>query len=277
MQKMAIVLSVAALMSAGALARTYRTDKTGDQQGNLASSNHSFSNPPPAAETARLNAAFVPSTKAEQNARQLFREGKLAEAEVECRRAIAIAPLFNGKPFDGTALPLLGDILLAQGHNHDALECYLRIVTSSVPDDPQKPKPNLNAALAYCRLGNFEMAKKYAPDQVLINLTDNKSLADWPGTSDIHALEASLLMVRGFDLASSAQHLEALSYLEPASKLAPKNWLIARAMGNVLCDLKRYKEAASYFLRAEQQGGKIAYEEHQLAHPEKYLSVPAKR
>lgn len=209
----------------------------------------------PPAVVKQMNAAAVPRTKARQQARQLLREGQLEKAEVECRRAMALAPLINGQPWYGDELPLLGDILLAQGDNYGALEYYLGMKTSSKTDDPEHPRPNLNAALAYCRLGNFKMAKKYCPDQVLVNLTDDKSLADWPGTSDLRSLEASVLMVRGFNAASSAQHIEALSYLEPASKLAPKNWLIAYAMSQTLRDLKRPEEAALHYKRAVQYGG----------------------
>ena len=227
-------------------------------------------NPEPDAIRERLDAAMVPYGEAVKLARELFFERKFEDAEVECRRALALAPIINGKPWYGAELPLLGDILLARGSNHDALEAYLRVTTSSKPDDPEHPRPNLGAALAYCRLGNFEMAKKYCPQH-----DSPKWREVW--SNDIRGLEASLLFARASDEDSMENSRGAILYLEPAAKLAPKNWLIARAMGDVLCDLKRYKEAASYFLRAEQQGGKIAYEEHQLAHPEKYLSVPAKR
>ncbi len=202
----------------------------------------------------RLTAYLALGNNAMKHARQLLRVGDLEAAEVECRRAMSLAPIFNGKPSYGDELPLLGDILLAQGRNYDALECYLRVVTSSKSDDPEHPRPNLNAALAYCRLSNLKMAKKYCPDQAIAKLAP-KRWADWPGTSDLRSLEASLLMSHGFNLASSAQHIEALSYLGAASKLAPKNWLIADATAEQLDDLNRRDEAVSYYKLAIQYGG----------------------
>ena len=71
----------------------------------------------------RLAAARVPSSEARKRARELFYNGQLEEAEVECRRAIALLPISNGKPEDLGEPSLLGEILVEQGRNQEAIEC----------------------------------------------------------------------------------------------------------------------------------------------------------
>lgn len=228
----------------------------------------------PKRATDRLTAELNRSSAAENRARQLLQSGKLEEAETECRRAMALSPALNGKPWYRDTLQLLGEIKLAQGNTQEALSHF-----AEAGQGLQSPMLKLNTALALCRQGDLQSAKQICPDAEIAKYlkVEIAQREDWPGTGDPRSLEATILLVKGLDASYSVQLEEALLHLKAASKLAPKNWIIARVMGNVLLRLKRYKEAASYLLRAEQYGGKISYREHQLAHPEKYLGVPAKR
>ncbi len=263
MKKLPVVLVIASLAAAVAVATT-RTDgnepSTSATEGRSMHSNQPQGQKPPAEAQAvsknsipkdvrkQMEMAMAPYNKAQMAAHRLMREGKVKQAEVECRRAIALAPQVNGKPWDDVEVQLLGDILLEEGRNQEALECYLRRVTSSKPDDPKYPQPNLGAALAYCRLGNFELAKRYYP---LAN--SPKWRKSFPGGD--HAFEASLLYSRAGEEDSTANSRGALSYLKQAEKLAPTNWLIAYRISRSLLYLNRPAESDRYYKRAVRFGG----------------------
>jgi len=215
-----------------------------------------FRNPMRREVREHLNVLMTRSRQAEKHARQLLRGGNFAEAEVECRRAMALSPIINGKPWYGNTPQLLGEINLAQGNNQEALVSFLeaRVSTHSLMLD-------LNTALAYCRLGNFGMAKKHYPSQTIVNLTDGKSLAEWPQGDDLRSLEASILLAQGLDAASSADATGALPYLRAAGKLAPQNWFIAEQTAYALDYLNRRDDAVPYYRRAIELGGdKVSYE-----------------
>jgi len=218
-----------------------------------------FTTPTQEETDSALDRAFAPSGEATRQARKLFEEGDLVRAEYWCRRALTLVPFISGKPWYGEELPLLGDILMAQGRPEDALECYLNEVANQrlhgalKPDDPDHPTRNLNIALAYCRLGNLKMAKKYFPDSFIITEIGSEAWKEYPGNGDIRALEASLLFIRGGQ--ESSFPLRRLSYFEAAAKLAPKNVMIASQIGDRLYDLNRYEEAIAAYRRAMELGG----------------------
>lgn len=241
-------------------------------------------NPLSQEDKAILDAAFARPRVPRDNARRLFRQGKLKAAEAECRRAMALAPLINGQPAYIGELTLLGDILLTQGRNREALKCYLGVRTSSIPDNPQKPRPNLNAALAYCRMGNFAMAKKYYPPQTLSSWFSAGIPPVSQATTNIRAMEASILLLRGFDLKSCADDEGALPYLQAANKLSPHNWRIIYAIADSLHHLKRREEAIPYYrMLIRLRGAKTDYdvrmrvEMYDLAKKRKQLVGQAQR
>ena len=250
MQKLPVAIALASLVVAAAVTKMVaKTPQPETFQGVTA-------NPIPPEITKQMDAALVPYGEAVKKATELLNQGKFVEAEAECRRALTLVLLINGKPWYGEEVPLLGDILLAQGRNQEALDCYLRIVTSSVPDNPEHPHSNIGAALAYCRLGNFKMAKRYFP---------RNDSPEWHKVwrGGIEAFEASLLYSRAGEESSHSNYRMALFYLKQAEKLAPPNtkWFLADMIGDAMYDLHRYDDAVTYYRRAMELGGaKVSYE-----------------
>jgi tetratricopeptide (TPR) repeat protein len=276
MQKLPIAIALASLMTITTVAAAQQNEKpAGGTPSEQAAVDHSspasqpqqsppkipiLSKQPEDIEFAKvLHRAFQPSDEARAQADKLFEEGDLVRAEFWCRRALTLLPLFKGKPWYGSEVPLLGDILMAQGRPEEALECYLRDVAnqeldgSTKPADPDHPRPNLNVALACCRLGDLEMAKKYFPDAVIAERVSPEWLKESPDIGDLRTREASLLWIRGNQ--ESSFPLKRLRYFEAAAKLAPKNWMIAREIGDRLYDLNRYEKAIAAYRRAMELGG----------------------
>ena len=202
-----------------------------------------------------IEAAFVPTNEAAKNARKLFLAGKLIEAEAECRRAVFISPTTaNGKPCNTRALQLFGEMCLLQKRNKEALESFLACYHNT-----RSTELDLDVALAYCRLGNYDMAMQWYSDQVLLQ---NYGITpqDLPGTLNLRSLEASVLLARGGQASGHAAYQEALIYFEAAGKLAPHNGLIASMTGEMLSNMGRHTpEYAPYFRLAAQYGhGRVA-------------------
>ena len=175
-----------------------------------------------------MNALFVPTDDAEKNARKLFLSGKLIEAEAECRRAVFISPTVNGKPWNTGALQLLGEICLLQKRNQGGFG----VVPRNAYHNTRSTELDLDVALAYCRLGNYDMAMLWYSDQVLLGNVITPQ--DLPGTLNLRSLEASVLLARGGQASGHAAYQEALIYFETAGKLAPHNGLIASMTGEML-------------------------------------------
>lgn len=277
MQKLSIAVALASLVATTAVAKTQQNEKpVGGTPSAPAAVDCQSPVPPPQPQqpptrpltgyrnrspefNEALNKADEPRAEAVRQARKLFDKGDLVGAETWCRRALTLTPLVSGKPWHHEEVPMLGDILMIQGRYEEALECYLSIVADQrrrgnlEPDDPDHPTPNIGAALAYCRLGDFEMAKKYFPAAVVDADTASEEMKEYPGSGDIRALEASLLFIRGSQEGSFSP--QALRHFEAAEKLAPDNWMIVNRIGYVLYDLKRYEEAIAYYRREMQLGG----------------------
>ncbi|MES2461722.1 MAG: tetratricopeptide repeat protein [Armatimonadota bacterium] len=202
----------------------------------------------------RMNNSFVVTREMTESAQQLYRKGDFVAAEVECRRALATSPKFNGKPMNTAALQLLGNIYLQQRRNQEALECF-------TPNQKitQSTSLNLDTALAYVRLGDYAMSKRHYSDRAALQYMSRTSVEDLPGTGDRKSLEASILFARGVDAAMESRDEDAIRNYVAAHNLAPKNALISYQHGISLVYLKRHSEALIHFARAATFGkGRIA-------------------
>lgn len=229
------------------------------------------SRPLPVPLLERLKERVALSKEAQGRARQLLKEGRFTQAEEECRRALALVPKRHDKPLDVNPLPLLCEILLAQGRSQEALDCL-----SEGDHDAMSPRVrSLTVALAYCRLCNFEMARNiYLADDPL-RFTVGVQVEDLPGTDDPRALEASILLARGVRASIANDPEGALADYQAAGKLAPDNWVITERIGYFLHRLDRHDEAAPYLKRALQHGGdKVSEDTKRLATGEDLRAAP---
>jgi tetratricopeptide (TPR) repeat protein len=188
------------------------------------------------------------SKEAEERAGQLLRRGELAQAEEECRRALSISPKLHGNPYRGSTRALLGEILLAQGRNSEALDCFLQGEHHVIPQWTTV----LSTALAYCRLRDLEMSRKLYED--IQKHTVNSQEEDLPGTGGPRTLEASILLARATQAYLQHDYEGALLDLNAAGELAPQNWVIVEQTAQVLDRLDRPDEAMPYYRRAVQLG-----------------------
>ncbi len=207
---------------------------------------------------ARGEALMAPGTRLSKEARTLLRQGKLEQAEQKCRQAQAF---FRSTPAPYEADFLyedLGDIQLAKGEYRKALESYA--IARRYSADAELP---LHTALCYIRLGDFKKAKQLCPDNRLVDAAYlDAARADYlPRTDNLQSLEATLLLVLGMREFMAQEAKTALSYLEPAGKLAPKSWFIAELTGRALDDLNRRDEAVlSYKLAVQLGGDKVSHQ-----------------
>lgn len=202
-----------------------------------------------------------PSMDAERRARQLFHEGKLREAEIECRKAVNVAPTFLTRyagrvSLNGSAAILLGEILLQRGKNKEALDVFL----SRMPHHAGAEVNNY-VVITYCRLGKYREARSHygQPLPSRWSQRHRPDPRDLPNLNSLSALEASALMDRGIDLAGSVNLEEALRCFQAAQHLAPKNPVIALLMArtylsqaalyhldNAAKRLEQYRIASAY-------------------------------
>lgn len=264
---MPFVLSVAVVATAGLIAVQGQTKKTKTRPS--AAVQH---RPLGAARQLRSNFALTRSPEGRrqaaaegeqaaqlhQKARTLLKEGKLEEAEQAWREEVAF-----WQAHDTTSAgtdQLLGDIQLAQGKYKEALATYAIVLRSS--DNPQI---FLGIAQCYLRLGDLEKSREAlqeSPDEGLRKLADDplpEDLKDMPGTHDLKAMEATLMMVLA--ASTSDGYEEELKYLQAAEKLSPENWFIADRIGQTLDRLNQYDKAVVYYRRSMQLGGdKVSYD-----------------
>ena len=196
-----------------------------------------------------------------KEAAELWRAGDLDAAEGKCRKALQffrtyIANLPKNLPGDATYLlgepkTILANIQLAKGQYKAALEGYREVTEnfSMVHTSSSEYDIFLNVALCYIRLGDYEKAKKFYSDEILLR-DSNFSKEDLPGTDNPRALEASILLACG----TLANAEGALANYESAIKLAPRNGVLAYRQAMLLMRLKRYDEALPMFARAVRFG-----------------------
>lgn len=187
-------------------------------------------------------ALLAPSRQLEKEAKRLYASGDLSGAEQSCQQSLSAAPIIDGRqqkmPF---VQRLLGRIHLRQGRNQDALKAF-QSCYSSIPDAGQ----NLDIAIAYARMGDYEHARKFYSDQAILQyrLTDEPlKPEDLPGTSNLKSLEASALLARGVDAFFEHRQDEALDDFMVSERLAPDNALVAYYCAQTLLEKGRGVEA----------------------------------
>lgn len=203
---------------------------------------------PPEVE-AQEAARLVPGTQMMQQARSLMRAGDLSGAERVCLEAVDV---FQGTPSVASAQQLLGEIYLAGGQNEKALRSF-----HAGNQYTQNPTLSLDVALAYCRLGNYEQARRFYSDQAILQYhVAGKDInpQDLPGTDSPQSLEASILLARGIDAFFEARKDDALADFATAAHLGEENPLIHYYNGMALLHQGRYAEAAPHFQAAASSG-----------------------
>ena len=185
-------------------------------------------NKPPEYMLREAEARAKPSEDARMRAQRLFQAGDIAGAEAECRKSLELAPKVSGAPMNPVATELMGEICLRQGKNREALNWFLGHAVHAAGGIV-----NINVAIAYCRLGDYQKAKLCYSDgriQSDWKVWGGLSPQDLPGTATLATLEASALLTKGTDLRSEGRYNEAVPNLLAAQRLAPKNPLIAWAL-----------------------------------------------
>ena len=187
-------------------------------------------------------ALFSQAQQLEKEAKRLYASGDLAGAEQTCTQAVKAAPVIGGQqqqmPYTQR---LLGRIYLRQGRNQDALRAF-QSCYRSIPDAGQ----NLDIAIAYARMGDYEHARNYYSDQAILQyrLTDEPlKPEDLPGTGNLKSLEASALLGRGVDAFFEHRQDDALDDFLAAERIAPDNALIAYYCAQTLLEKGRGAEA----------------------------------
>ena len=209
------------------------------------------------ADFSAFQARFAQSTYHTGEARKLFREGRLAEAERECQASLDAAPLYRGKKdhFPFVAV-LLGQIYLKEGNYPQAIRWL-----SGGAKTTMVTSLNLDLAMAYLKNGQFEQAKQCYSDQDILKYRSEAGYlirSDLPGTDTPENLEATILLARGQDAFSEACDNDALVDFLVAAQKAPHNALIALKCSNVLTEQKRFAESAA-FLKTVSRYGRPAF------------------
>ncbi len=219
--------------------------------------------PPDPQFSAAERALYAEAYQHEKEAHDLFVSGDLPGAEQAANASLAAAPIINGRQAKMPLVrQLLGKIYLAEGRNQDALNAF-QSCYHNIADAGQ----NLDIAIAYARLGNYEQAKHFYSNRAITQyrLSQEPLLPEGlPGTADLKHLEASALLARGIDAFFSGQKQEAFNDLEAAGRLAPANGLIPYYQGMALLHMNRRSEILPYFARAATFGhGEVATEAQQ--------------
>lgn len=217
-------------------------------RGTDSSSTFDFSRPGDPQRQAAERALLAPSRRLEKEAKRLYASGDLSGAEQSCQQSLSAAPVIDGRqqkmPF---VQRLLGRIYLKQGRNQDALKAF-QSCYSSIPDVGQ----NLDIAIAYARLGDYEYARRFYSDQAILQyrLTDEPlKPEDLPRVSNLKSLEASAVLARGVDAFFEHRQDEALDDFMTSERLAPDNALVAYYCAQTLLEKGRGAEAASRLKR----------------------------
>ena len=207
---------------------------------------------------AEEDAASAEYREHEKQARTLYASGNLNGAENECLRSLASAPIVGGQR---QALPLvqrlLGRVYLRQGRNQDALKAF-QSCYRSIPDAGQ----NLDIAIAYARLGDYQHARRFYSDRAITEyrISDEPlKPEDMPGTNNLKSLESSALLARGIDEFFEERQDEALDDFMAAERLAPDNALIAYYCGETLLEKGRTAEAIPRLRRTSTSAHANAY------------------
>jgi tetratricopeptide (TPR) repeat protein len=225
-----VIVTVVATATAAVLWATQGSPVS--QRGNdSASKRNPLHNPVPDAMRQEMAERAKPSEDARLRARRLLDAGDVSGAEVECRKSLTLAPTVSGMPINPEAVALMGDICLRQRKNWEALKWFLSYARHAVGGTA-----NLNVAIAYCRLGDYQNAKQFYSDAVIRKGWEDAgglSPQDLPGTANVAGLEASALLNRGASLMAEVRRDEALADFLAAEHLVPGNPFIEYSISRV--------------------------------------------
>jgi len=216
---------------------------------NLGNPQISFAVPSDPQVLAKEREIYAPSEAFRKQAQEQYAFSDLAGAEASCFQALNAAPVIQGQkqppPFVDL---LLGQIYLRGGQYAKAISWLQGAKSHTVTSGL-----DLDLALAYVRLGDYNNASRLYSDQSV--------LQDLPGTDSPSALEASILLARGLDVYFEHRHDEALVDFQAAHRLAPDNAVIACYCAYILSEEGRHSEATLLFQHAAATGrGALASE-----------------
>ena len=226
-------------------------------------------NPLPKEATEQWTKEAARAQAQEKQAILLMEQGRFAEAEAACHRALAFSPKVNGKPFNMRALQLLGDVRFAQDDYQKAIETYDR-----AREHTRNLELDFSTALAYLKLGDLKSARKYFDrDRYYAVSKFSKSrrqtaaekraetVAKLPEDTTAKGFEANIYIARAGEKQSYADSEGALKAYQQALALFPHNNRAMDSSAMLLNRLKRYDEAIQMWARAAAFGtGKTAEE-----------------
>ena len=147
------------------------------------------------------------------------------------------------------AVQLLGEIYLQEGKNREALQTFL-------PRLPHEAGGGLNVdvAITYCRLRDYQRAKRFFSDAAMQRIFENTAPEDLPGTRSLATLEASALLTRGINAKAETRIKDAVADFIAAERLVPRNPLAAYLAGQFISDLGDPKGAVPHYQVAAATG-----------------------
>jgi tetratricopeptide (TPR) repeat protein len=240
--------------------------------------NRSIIHAPSTGLNERMTAAVQPSNELEDQARELLHLGDIKGAEKVCAESIRRSVRAEGKIWNTSALQLMGEILIRQGRNREAVG-YLN---DSFNFNGAGVTAHLDLAIAHCRLKEYRNALPHYSDRTVLEPIEDvfpRSFEYLPGTRSLRSLEASALLARGVEDYYSRGSDWALGYLSEAERLVPHNRLIEHFVDECLLDhrlpietIKRYAQQSpskpSYLATAARERLARIEAWHKLKHTE---------
>lgn len=180
-------------------------------------------NPLPPEMKATIEADFARARVKTNEARLLFEQGKMREAEAVCQESFDLAPRFNNTPYAPDQKQLMGEINYAEGKYKEAL--YWFGDRANTRDDRQ----SFDIALCYVRMGDYGNAKRHYSHDLVYRYSSSTTAADLPVVHNLRSLEAAILLAQALDYDVSGEKKKASDGYDAAARLEPTNmWLHAK-------------------------------------------------
>lgn len=198
---------------------------------------------------AKMNAMVKPSNDLEDEARALYQAGDIKGSERVCAESIRRSARAEGKVWNTTAMQLMGEILIRQGKNREAIP-YLK---ESFNFGGAGVVAHLDLSIAYCRLKEYRNALKHYSDRAILTHIEDafpRSAENLPGTRSLVSLEASALLARGIEDYFSRGSDWTLPYLSEAERLVPHNPLIEGFIDKCFLDHRLSVETIKQYARS---------------------------
>lgn len=223
-----------------AVSKTKKAE-TAKQAASAQQSGSAAANPMPEERMVGVRALYATTVQLEAQARALYKSGDLVNAERVSRQAIAATPFEgNRRRLSPSLLLLQGEIYLTTGQNQQALQCLL-----AASQNTTGALLDLDLALAYCRLGEYDTARHFYLEHDLSQREfQGQRLAsqDVPTSDDPMFLEASILVARALEY-NSDYRSQALTDYAAAEQIIPYNPMLGYNYGCALMQVGRYAEA----------------------------------